>query len=158
MTTLKKYQMYVDGEWIDAENGVKFESVNPATGEAWAEIPSASEADVDRAVKAAHRAFTEGPWSTMLPTERGVLLRNLAEVMKEHSEELGKTETTDTGKLLSETRWQAAYLSTYYHYYAGLADKIIVEHHYRRRNRERKAVDLAAGTTHRHHGIIQSVL
>jgi len=53
-----------------------------------------------------------------------VLLRKLAEVMKEHSEDLGKTETTDTGKLLAETRWQAAYLSTYYHYYAGLADKV----------------------------------
>lgn len=124
MTALKKYQMYVDGEWVDADSGETFQSVNPATGDAWAEIPAASAADVDRAVKAAHRAFTEGPWSTMLPTERGVLLRNLADIMKEHSEDLGKTETTDTGKLLSETRWQAAYLSTYYHYYAGLADKV----------------------------------
>lgn len=124
MAQLKKYQMYIDGQCVDAEGGDTFESVNPATGEAWAEIPAASEADVDRAVKAAHRAFTEGPWSTMLATERGVLLRKLAEVMKEHSEELGKIETVDTGKLLSETRWQAAYLSTYYHYYAGLADKV----------------------------------
>ena len=124
MAKLKKYKMYVDGQWVDAEGGKTFESINPATGVTWAEIPAASEADVDRAVKAAHHAFTEGPWSTMLPTERGVLLRKLAEVMKEHSEELGEVETTDTGKLLSETRWQAAYLSTYYHYYAGLADKV----------------------------------
>ncbi len=124
MAKLKQYQMYVDGQWVDAEGGKTFESINPAEGTAWAEIPAASEADVDRAVQAAHRAFTEGPWSTMLPTERGVLLRKLAEVMKEHSEELGKVETTDTGKLLSETRWQAAYLSTYYHYFAGLADKV----------------------------------
>ena len=106
MTTLKKYQMYIDGEWTDADSGETFESINPATGQAWAEIPAAGKADVDRAVTAAHRAFTEGPWSTMLATERGVLLRNLAEVMKEYSEELGKTETTDTGKLLSETRWR----------------------------------------------------
>ena len=108
MTNLKTYQMYVDGNRVDAENGETFESMNPATGQAWASIPAASEADVDCAVKAAHRAFTEGPWSTMLPTERGVLLRQLAEAMKEHSEELGRTETVDTGKLFSETRWQAS--------------------------------------------------
>jgi acyl-CoA reductase-like NAD-dependent aldehyde dehydrogenase len=124
MAELKKYQMYVDNEWIDAENNERFESLNPSTGEPWATIPAASASDVDRAVQAAHRAFTDGPWSTMLPTERGVLLRNLAEVMKEHSEELGRTETVDTGKLFSETRWQAAYLSNYYHYFAGLADKV----------------------------------
>ena len=124
MAELKKYQMYVDNEWIDAENNERFESLNPSTGESWATIPAASASDVDRAVQAAHRAFTDGPWSTMLPTERGVLLRKLAEVMKEHSEELGRTETVDTGKLFSETRWQAAYLSNYYHYFAGLADKV----------------------------------
>jgi len=123
MTNLKKYQMYVDGAWADAENGDTFESANPATGEPWATVPAAGERDVDRAVQAAHRAFNGGAWSTMLPTERGTLLRNLAEVMKKHSEHLGKTETIDTGKLYSETRWQAAYLSNYYHYYAGLADK-----------------------------------
>ena len=121
MARLKRYQMYIDGQWVDAEGGKTFESFNPATGEAWAEIPAASEADVDCAVQAAHRAFTDAPWSTMLATERGVLLRNLAEAMTKHSEELGKVETIDTGKLLSETRWQAAYLSNYY---AGLADKV----------------------------------
>lgn len=124
MAKLKKYQMYVDGNWVDAENGATFESINPANGEAWASIPAAGEADVNKAVEAAHRAFTDGPWSTMLATERGVLLRKLAEVLKEYSEELGRTETIDTGKLFSETRWQAAYLSNYFHYYAGLADKV----------------------------------
>ena len=124
MANLKKYKMFIGGEWVDAENGDSFESINPATGEAWASIPAATAGDADRAVTAAHKAFSEGPWSTMLATERGVLLRNLAEAMKEHSEELGRIETTDTGKLFAETRWQAAYLSTYYHYYAGLADKV----------------------------------
>ncbi len=124
MTALKNYQMYIDGQWVDAEGGDSFTSFNPATGEEWARIPAATAADVDRAVNAAHRAFTSGPWLTMLPTERGALLRNLAELMKKHSEMLGRTETVDTGKLFAETRWQAAYLSNYYHYYAGLADKV----------------------------------
>ena len=124
MTARKNYQMYIDGQWVDAEGGDSFTSFNPATGEEWARIPAATAADVDRAVNAAHRAFTSGPWLTMLPTERGALLRNLAELMKKHSEMLGRTETVDTGKLFAETRWQAAYLSNYYHYYAGLADKV----------------------------------
>lgn len=124
MTELKKYQMYIDGQRVNAEGDKTFESINPATGEAWALIPEASANDVDRAVKAAHRAFTSGPWKTMLPTERGKLLRRLGDILTEHSETLGEVETTDTGKLLKETRWQAGYISEYYQYYAGLADKV----------------------------------
>ena len=76
MTELKKYQMYIDGKYVNAENNKTFESMNPATGESWATIPEASAKDVDLAVKAAHRAFTSGPWSTMLPTQRGKLYAN----------------------------------------------------------------------------------
>jgi acyl-CoA reductase-like NAD-dependent aldehyde dehydrogenase len=124
MAELKHYRMYVDGQWVEAENGESFESINPATGEAWATVPAASAADVDRAVQAAHRAFSEGEWSSMLPTQRGKLLRRLGDLLAEHSEALGKIETTDTGKLLKETRWQATYIADYFYYYAGLADKV----------------------------------
>lgn len=124
MAELKRYQMYIGGEWADSATGATFESINPATGTAWAEIPKATAVDVDRAVTAAHRAFTEGPWCKMLATDRGLLLRRLAELMKTHSEALGRAETIDTGKLFTETRWQAQYLSNYYDYYGGLADKI----------------------------------
>ena len=61
MTDLVRYQMLIDGAWVDAEDGGTFESANPATGEAWAVIPEATAGDVDRAVKAAHRGFSEGP-------------------------------------------------------------------------------------------------
>ena len=124
MSDLKQYQMYVDGEWVDAEDGKTFESLNPATGESWASIPEASASDVDRAVKAAHHAFTEGPWASMTATERGKLLRRLGDVLANHSESLGLAETTDTGKLFKETKWQARYISDFFHYYAGLADKV----------------------------------
>ena len=124
MSELKRYQMYIDGEWTDAENGATFTSVNPATGEIWAEVPEASEHDVNRAVEAAHRAFTEGPWSKLTPTARGKMLRQLAEVLATHSETLGRCETIDTGKLFKETRWQANYISDFFQYYAGLADKV----------------------------------
>ncbi|MFP6828665.1 MAG: aldehyde dehydrogenase family protein, partial [Gammaproteobacteria bacterium] len=124
MSELKSYQMYINGEWVDAEEGKTFESVNPSTGKSWAIIPEASETDVDAAVQSAHRAFTDGPWSKMTATERGKLLRRLADILAEHSENLGHTETVDTGKLFKETRWQARYISDFFHYYAGLADKV----------------------------------
>ncbi|MGI9304581.1 MAG: aldehyde dehydrogenase family protein, partial [Gammaproteobacteria bacterium] len=124
MPKLKAYQMYIDGQWLDAQDGKTFESVNPATGEPWAIIPEASADDVDRAVKAAHRAFTAGPWPSMTATERGKLLRRLAEVLADHSESLGHAETVDTGKLFKETKWQARYISDFFQYYAGLADKV----------------------------------
>ena len=124
MTELTNYQMLIDGQWVDAEDGKAFDSVNPTTGQPWARIPEASAADVDRAVRAAHRAFSEGPWSKMTPTERGKLLRKLGDLLGEKSEDLGRAETVDTGKLFKETRWQAKYIADFFHYNAGLADKI----------------------------------
>ncbi len=125
MSTPQRYQMFIDGEWVDAADGRCFASMNPATGEDWAEIPEATAADVDRAVKAAHRAFTEGEWAKALPTARGKYLRRLADLLADKSEELGRTETIDTGKMLKETRWQAKYIAEFFHFYAGAADKVM---------------------------------
>ena len=124
MNALKRYQMLIDGNWVDAADGRTFESINPASGAAWAEIPEAAASDVDRAVRAAHLALREGPWSKATPTERGRYLRRLADLLADRSEELGRSETIDTGKLLGETRWQAKYIAEFFHYYAGCADKI----------------------------------
>ncbi len=124
MSELKTYQMLIDGHWVDASDGKTFTSINPANGETWAEIPEASAEDVDQAVQAAHRAFTEGSWASAVPTERGRYLRKLADLLADKSEELGRTETIDTGKMLKETRWQAKYIAEFFHYYAGCADKI----------------------------------
>ena len=67
-------------------------------------MPEATEADVDRAVHAAHRAFTDGPWSKMMPTERGKCPTRLANLLADSSEKLGRTESIDSGKMLKETR------------------------------------------------------
>lgn len=122
--TLRTYQMLIDGEWVAASNGQQFDSINPATGEVWARIPEATAEDVDRTVRAAHNAFETGPWADMSATQRGHCLRKLADLLSEHSEALGATETRDTGKMLKETRWQARYISEFFHFYAGCADKI----------------------------------
>lgn len=125
MTTLQRYQMFIDGAWVDASDGRTFTSMNPTTGDDWAEIPEATAADVNRAVEAAHRAFTEGEWARALPTARGRYLRRLADLLAQKSEELGRTETVDTGKMLKETRWQAKYIAEFFQFYAGAADKVM---------------------------------
>ena len=79
---------------------------------------------MDRAVVAAHWAFAEGPWSKLTPSERGKCLRRLGDLLAERSEDLGRTESIDTGKLFKETRWQARYIADFFHYNAGLADKV----------------------------------
>jgi len=121
---MKTYKMLIDGEWVASSDGGMFPSLTPATGETWAEIPEATAADVDRAVRAAHRACYDGPWARMTATERGHCLRRLADLLAENSESLGETETRDTGKMFKETRWQAKYISEFYHFFAGAADKI----------------------------------
>ena len=104
-----------------------FDSSNPTTGEVWARVPEATAEDVDRAVRAAHRAFVSGPWAEDDPSARGRCLRRLGDLLAERSEDLGRTETVDTGKMLKETRWQAKYIAEFFHFYAGCADKIAGE-------------------------------
>ena len=124
MTDIRTYKMLIDGAWVEAADGAVFDSVNPTTGQVWSKIPEATAEDVDRAVRAAHDAFLTGPWSKMTPTERGKCLRQLAELLADQSEELGRTESIDTGKMLKETRWQAKYIAEFFQFYAGCADKI----------------------------------
>ena len=124
MPDISKYKMLIDGKWCPASDGGVFESLDPATGKPWAEIPEATAEDVDRAVRAAERAGREGPWARMTPTERGKRLHELAGLLADASERLGRVETRDTGKMFKETRWQARYIAEYFSFYAGAADKI----------------------------------
>ena len=123
MTKLKEYKMFIDGEWVSSESKKSFKTLNPETNEPWALVPEASAKDVDKAVKAAQKAF-EGEWPKLFPRERGNFLRKIGNQLRENAELLGKIETTDTGKLFKETNKQANYIAEYYDYYAGLADKI----------------------------------
>ncbi|MFB9948954.1 aldehyde dehydrogenase [Rhizobium puerariae] len=119
---MRRFQLYIDGVFEDGESG--FESLDPAIGEAWAMMPEAREAEVDRAVEAARRALTDGPWARMTATQRGQLLHKLADLVAENAKTLAELETRDTGKIIRETSSQIAYVANYYRYYAGLADKI----------------------------------
>ena len=119
----EEYEMLIDGTWVAASDGGWFESVNPATGDVWATVPEATAADVDRAVRAADAALS-GPWGEMTPTARGKCLHRLGDLLAAHSEHLGRIETRDTGKMFSETAWQATYIAEYFHFFGGAADKI----------------------------------
>jgi len=123
-TQLPMFQLYIDGQWTDGSTGQTMSSINPATGEAWANFACTSEEDVNRAISAARRALNEGEWPAMTATQRGKLLYKLADLIEEHAQALGELETKDSGKLLAETKMQTGYVADYYRYYAGLADKI----------------------------------
>ena len=124
MPAVTAYQMLIDGQWVDASDGARYDSVDPATGDVWASMPEATSDDVDRAVRAAEAAGISGRWASMTPTERGKCLRRLGDLLADASETLGRIETRDTGKMFKETRWQAKYIAEYFHFYAGAADKI----------------------------------
>ena len=123
MSKLKEYKMFIGGEWVDSDSKKTFKTLNPENNEAWAVVPEATAKDVDKAVKAAQKAF-EGKWSNLFPRERAKYLKEIANQLRENAELLGKIETIDTGKLFKETKTQANYIAEYYDYYAGLADKV----------------------------------
>lgn len=121
---MQRYQMYIDGRYVDASSGQFFVSENPYTGEPWAEMPRGNQADIEAAVQAAHNAFVQGDWSRLTPTQRGALLRKLGDLVARDAEKLAATEVRDNGKLFAEMRGQLNYIPQWFYYYGGLADKI----------------------------------
>ena len=121
---MQKHQHYIDGKFVDPASGKWFESFNPFTGEAWTLIAQGDATDADRAVQAAHRAFTQGPWSTFTATQRGLLLHKLGDLVARDAKKLAELEVRDNGKLIAEMLAQCNYVPQWYYYFGGLADKI----------------------------------
>lgn len=119
---MRRFQQLIGGVFEDG--GASFESVNPATGAAWALMPRAGAEDVERAVQAAHRALNGPAWRGLTATQRGKLLYRLADLVAAQAQTLAELETADTGKIIRETSAQIAYVADYYRYFAGLADKL----------------------------------
>jgi betaine-aldehyde dehydrogenase len=120
---MQTYPMYVDGEWVNAASGRTFDVMNPATGEAVARVPDAAAADVDRAVRAARRAFDEG-WRDVTAQERGRVLFRLAEAVRKEAKRLAELETINSGKPLAESEYDINDVATCFEYYGGLATKL----------------------------------
>jgi len=122
VSNLKRYQMTIGGAKVDPASGEWFETANPYTGEAWAEIPRGGAEDIDRAVTAAKAAFDV--WRKVTPTQRGHLMRKLGDLVAERADDLAATEVRDNGKLIAEMGLQLKYVPQWYYYFGGLADKI----------------------------------
>lgn len=121
---IQSFRMLIDGQWCDAASGARFESINPATTQAWASLPDADAADVDRAVEAADAAFRGSAWRSLTASARGALLRRLGDLVAEHIDAIAALETQDNGKLIRETRGATAYIPQFLYYAAGAADKL----------------------------------
>ena len=78
----KEHRLLIDGEWVPAVSGETFEVYDPSTGEVLARVAAGGAEDIDRAVRAARRAFDDGPWRTMKPSERGRIMQRLAQLME----------------------------------------------------------------------------
>ncbi|MDI9259444.1 aldehyde dehydrogenase family protein [Alicyclobacillus sendaiensis] len=118
--------LFIDGEFVPSLSGKTFKSINPATEEVLAEVAEAEAPDIDRAVKAARRAFESGPWSRMSAAERSRLLYRLADLMEEHKLQLAQLETLDNGKPIRESLNADLPLSIeHIRYYAGWPTKVV---------------------------------
>lgn len=117
------YGLFIDGEFSEAADGKVFKTVSPSSEEVLAEIAQAGEADVDRAVQAARKAFEK--WSALPGSERAKYLFRIARIIQERSRELAVLETLDNGKPIKETRdADLPLVAAHFFYYAGWADKL----------------------------------
>ena len=119
-----RHELFIGGKCVVPHSGKYFASLNPATEEKLTEIALADETDVDKAVKAARRAY-ENVWSKMPGRERGKYLYRIARIIQEKSRELAVLETMDGGKPIKESRdVDLPLVAAHFFYHAGWADKL----------------------------------
>src|SRR5258706_890622 len=124
---IKPGKLLIGGEWVDSSDGKTFDTINPATGEVLTHIAAATIADVDRAVKAARKAFDDpaGAWQKISASERGKLLWKVADLIEKNIDEVAELETLDNGKPIFESRYvDVPMVCEVLRYYAGFATKI----------------------------------
>jgi phenylacetaldehyde dehydrogenase len=118
-------QLFIDGKWVDAASGKTFETPDPSTGDALARVAEGDAEDIERAVKAARRAFDEGPWGGLTASDRGRIIWKIGDLILEHADELAQLESLDNGKPFVVARAADIPLAAdLFHYMAGWATKI----------------------------------
>src|ERR1700678_2032175 len=121
----KPRKMLINGQWVNAASGKTFPTYNPATGEILAQVAEGDREDIERAVKAARKAFDNGPWRHLTAAERARLIWKLADLIESHTEELGYLESLDNGKPLAVAKAADVPLAAeLFRYMAGWATKI----------------------------------
>src|SRR5215472_12810789 len=118
-------KMLIGGQWVASASGKTFDTINPSTGEVLAKVAEGDAEDINRAVTAARKAFENGPWPKLTPSQRGRLLWKLAELIEEHADELALLETLDNGKPIKYSKAVDVPLTVdHFRYFAGWATKI----------------------------------
>lgn len=120
---LKQYQLFIGGKWKASDSGGTFRSVDPFTGEDWAEFSEGVASDVELAVSVAREAFDNGWWRRD-PRRRAKVLQRLADLLEDNIEHIGPIEARDNGKLLREMIGMNTMTPSYYRYFAEIADHI----------------------------------
>jgi phenylacetaldehyde dehydrogenase len=121
----KPRKMLINGQWVNAASGKTFPTYNPATGEVLAQVAEGDRDDVEQAVRAARKAFDNGPWRRMTASERGRLVWKLGDLIEQHAEEFAYIESLDNGKPLKVAKAADVPLAAdLFHYMAGWATKI----------------------------------
>jgi len=122
--TVKDQPMFIGGKWVDSVSGKTFATLNPATGDVICQVAEGDKADIDKAVQAARKAFTDGPWPRISAAERGRLLNKLADLIEQNQDELAALESLDNGKPYRDALTiDLPLVIKCYRYYAGWADK-----------------------------------
>ena len=114
--------VYADGAWRPAHSTRRLDVVDPATEEIWGSVPDADGDDVDTVLSAADRAFRDGPWPRLSPSERAAYLLRIADEIERRAEVMAETNTRENGTPISETRGAAANAAGILRYFAGLAE------------------------------------
>src|ERR1700691_6243255 len=121
----KPRKMLINGKWVNSISGKTFPTYNPATGEVLAQVAEGDREDIEQAVKAARKAFDQGPWRRLTASERGRLIWKLADLLEAHTEEFAYLESLDNGKPLTIARAADVPLAVdLFRYMAGWATKI----------------------------------
>jgi len=125
ISVAQELQNYVDGKWVDAIDGERFDVFNPATGEVIATAPLSKPQDAEAAVASARRTFDEGLWwPGTSERERGRILLRAAEIVMREHERLARLESLDNGKPIGEAREDVAEVAFMFEYYGGWATKV----------------------------------
>src|SRR5437868_5566058 len=119
--------LLVEGRRTPATDGGAFETYNPATGQVIARVDEAGPQDVDRAVRAARKAFDEGLWARMAASERAGILLRAAAIIRDRAEDLAQLETRNSGKTITDSRDEVLGAAGCLEYYAGAATRIMGE-------------------------------
>ncbi|WP_370067140.1 aldehyde dehydrogenase family protein [Mycobacterium sp. MAA66] len=117
--------MYIDGQWVEAASGRRFDTVDPATGEVITTVPHSGPEDVERAVRAARRAFEAGPWRALTPAQRQRMLWRIGEGIYDRADQFAQLESIDNGKSVAVAKAvDVTWAAEIFLYYAGWATKI----------------------------------